>query len=171
MCEPVTILAVSGLVMSAVSSVQQGNAAKSAGRYNAREAENEATRTRNKGTEEENKQRQRVSALASRQRAALGASGVDIDSGSAAAIQEDTKLFGEVDALRIRTNFQDRAGSLDRGAELTRAQGDSAQRAGQFKAAGSLLSAAGAGVSSKWYTPDSSAVTTISDGSQFANIA
>lgn len=170
MCDPVTGTLVASSLLGAYSSVQQGRSAKAVARYNAREAENEAVRVRSKGTEEENRHRQRVAQLQSRQRAQLGASGVDLESGSALAIQEDTELFGEVDALRIRSNFADQAQALDRGAGLTRQQGRSASRAGNLQAVGSLIGAAGsiagAGVASKWYSPNSAALTTTTTGSQ-----
>lgn len=170
---------VASLVFSAYSSNEQGKAAKSVARFNAREAENESIRTRNKGAEEEVKHRRKVAELQSRQRAQLGAANVDLRSGSALDIQEDAQLLGEVDALRIRSNFGDRSSSLDRGADLTTTEGEIAQRAGQTQAVGSLLSAAAtgvqaSGVSSKWYDPNSSAVTTTASGVdtnlQFGNV-
>lgn len=184
MCDPVTI----GLTLLAVSQVAQGYQAKQQGDFaeevsdfNARQQENEATRTRNLGVEEENKQRRATAELLSRQRAQLGAAGVELGTGSAFLLQEDTTTLGEVDALRIRSNFEQRAEGLELGAELTRAQGDAAREAGRTAFATSLLSAAGtglsgapsgapstspfgggaqgSGVSSKWYTQSSAAFT------------
>jgi hypothetical protein len=159
------------MVMTAYSANEQGQSAKSTARYNAREAENEAIRTRNKGTEEEVKHRRGVAELQSRQRAQLGAANVDLRSGSALDVQEDAKLLGEVDSLRVRTNFSDQASALDRSSVLTNIQGSNAQRAGQLQAAGSLIQAGAAGVqasgvSSKWYDPNSAAVTTTTTGAQ-----
>lgn len=180
MCDPVSALVVTSLVFSAYSANEQGKAAKSTARYNAREAENEAVRTRNRGVEEEVKHRRQVAELQSRQKAQLGAANIDLRSGSALDIQEDAALLGEVDSLRIRTNFQEQGASLDRNVELINFQGDAAQVAGQRQAAGSLLQAAGAGiqasgVASQWYNPNSAAVTTNTTGAQanaqFGNIA
>ena len=161
MCEPTTI----AIAAIATSQVMQGYAAKQQGqfeddvsRYNARQMENQATRTRNVGIDEEMKHREKVAQLTSTQRAQLAASGVDIESGSALALQEDTATLGEADALRIRSNFADRAASLDDQADITRAQGRAAQTAGQRAFAGSLLSAGGT-VAGKWYTPTSSATS------------
>jgi hypothetical protein len=161
MCEPTTI----AIAAIATSQVMQGYAAKQQGefendvaRYNARQIENEATRTRNIGTEEEIKHREKVAQLTSMQRAQLAASGVDVESGSALALQEDAETLGEADALRIRSNFQDRATSLEGQADITRSQGRAAQTAGQRAFAGSLLSAGGT-VAGKWYTPTSSATS------------
>lgn len=162
MCEPTTIMAVMAVASAAVgaySAVEQGKNARSVARYNAREAENEAVRTRNRGIEEEVKHRRQVAELQSRQRAQLGASNVDLRSGSALDIQEDAQLLGEVDSLRVRTNFEEQASSLERGGSLTRSQGNAAARAGNVQAVGSLLQGAGA-VAGQWYSPNSSAVTT-----------
>lgn len=179
MCEPTTILAVSGAVSTVAqgySARQQGKAAQRQGvyedkvaQYNARNMENEATRIRNKGTEEEMRHREQVAQLTSRQRAAQAASGVDIDSGSPLQIQEDAELMGELDALRIRSNFSDEARVRDDQAGLTRAQGKAARAAGNnAKSAGdavfmnSVLGAGtsllASGVASKWFSKNSMAM-------------
>lgn len=174
MCDPAAAVMVVSMVVGAYSSHEQGQAQKSAARFNARESENEAVRTRNKGVEEEVKHRQKVAQLISRQRAQLGASNVDLNTGSAFDIQEDARILGDADALRIRSNFEDQSGSLSRSADLINFQGDAAARAGNISAAGSLISAAGKGVSSNWYNSDSAAVTTNAtnaDINQFGSFA
>jgi hypothetical protein len=160
MCNPAAAVMAVSLVFSAYSANEQGKAAKGVADYNAREAENEAVRTRNRGVEEEVKHRRQVAELQSRQRAQIGAANIDLRSGSALDIQEDAALLGEVDSLRIRSNYQEQGASLDRNVDLVNFQGDAAQSAGRTQAAGSLLQAAGAGVSSKWYNVNSSATTT-----------
>lgn len=157
MCDPVTISA----TMMVVGTVAQGYAAKQQGeyendvaKYNARQMENEATRTRNKGVEEENKLRERTAQLSSKQRTQLAAAGVNLDVGSAFDIQEDTRILGEADALRVRSNFQDQAQSIDDQASITRSQGKAAKKAGRNSFYTSLLSASGQ-VAGKWYTPKS----------------
>lgn len=174
MCDATTALYVA-TALSAYSSVQQGEQAKDVAQYNAREQENQATQTRNKGVEEENIHRQKVAQLRARQRAQLGANNIDIDSGSAIDLQEDTQLLGEVDALRIRRNYSDQAEQMERQAELTRIQGDKAQKAGYINATATVLGAiaggmmggggstgagkanvAGTPVNRAWYNSDSS---------------
>lgn len=176
MCGYAAAIAVVGIVLSAYTSNEQSKTQKSNFRYNARESENEATRTRNQGVEAEMQHRQQVAQLQSKQKAQLGAANVDIQSGSALDIQEDAKLLGEVDALRIRSNFSNQASSLDKGAALSRNQAGAESSAAKGRAAGSLLQATGAGiqasgVSSQWYNPNSSAVTGTQANSQFGNIA
>ena len=156
------------LTMTTVSTVAQGFAAKKQGeyqnsvaQYNARVQENEATQIRNKGVEEENIQREETAQLLSKQRAQFGAANVDLTSGSPLEIQESTEILGEADALRIRSNFQREAESLEQQADLTRAEGAAAEEAGGSAFTSSLLSAGGAllagGVADKWFTPASAA--------------
>lgn len=165
MCDVMTALTVGATLYSGYTQREQANAqgrvARQTANYNARLQENEATRTRNIGIEEENKQRRMSAELLSRQRAQIGASGVQLNTGSALQLQEDTVQLGEVDALRIRRNYQDEAMSMEQGADLTRYEGQAA-RAG-YRAEGkaaftnSVLSSAGT-VASKWYSPKSAAV-------------
>lgn len=161
MCSPTLALtAVAGLA-SAYQQRQQGKYQKGVADYNARVAENEAIETRNAGVERENIHRRKVAELMSKQRAQAGASGIDINTGSPLQLQQDTELLGEVDALRIRSNFDRRGNALDTQATLTRAQGKQAQAAGNMNAMGTLLSTGATvatGVSDKWMTPDSAAV-------------
>lgn len=180
MCEPTTILAVVALVSGAFQANQQrqqGKFQEGVAKYNARVAENEAQDTRRAGTERENIQRRRTAELVSKQRAQLGAANVELGSGSALSLQEDTITQGEADALRIRTNFESRADALETGSALTERQGEFARSAGNNAAAGTLLksvgTAASTGVADKWFTPDSAAnqVTTINTGEQFAGLA
>lgn len=180
MCEPTTI----AIIASAAATAAQGFQAKQKGKFqnqvakfNARQSENEAERTRTVGVEEENKARRATAELISRQRAQLGAAGVVVGAGSALQLQEDAATLGEVDALRIRSNFEQRAEALELGAELTRAQGKQAERAGRRQFGISLLAAGGAvlgsGVADKWFSPASAAKQPIAStvsGSQ-ANLA
>lgn len=180
MCEPTTIMAAVAVVSGAFTAQQQraqGKFQKGVADYNARVAENEAEETRAAGVERENIQRRRTAELISKQRAQLGAANVDIGSGSALQLQEDAEILGEADALRIRSNFERRAGSLDTSAELTESQGEFAESAGKNAAIGTLLSTAATvgstGVADKWFTPNSAAtqVGTINTGQQFAGFA
>ena len=166
MCVPaaaVPIMMAVSTAFAAKSAIDQGRFAEGTGRYNARVAENEAQETRRVGTEAENIQRQKTAILLSKQRAQIGAAGIELGSGSALQLQKDTATLGEADALRIRSNYERRAAGLETGAELTLAQGEMAATAGVSKAAGTLLSGAasigGTGVADKWFTPESAAMT------------
>lgn len=164
MCEPTTIAATIGAVATIAQGYQaqqQGKFENKVAKFNARVAENEATQTRNVGIEEENRQRQRTAQLLSRQRTQLAAQGIRLGTGSALDIEEDTLTLGEADALRIRSNFQRQAESLDLGAQLERQRGEAAEAAGRSAFRTSLLKAgsgfltSGEGVASKWYNPNS----------------
>lgn len=164
MCEPTTIMAGVAIVSAAFTAnqqVQQGKYQKGVADYNAAVAENESQEVQNKSVEEENLQRRRTAELLSKQRAQLGAANVDLSSGSALQLQEDTQALGEADALRIRSNYDAQVASLQTGADLTRNQGEFAEQSGKTSATGTLLqgasSALGTGVADKWFTPTSSA--------------
>ena len=152
-----------GALASTASFVMSGMAASSQAKYdagvstyNARRSENEATQTRNKGVEEENTQRQKTAQLLSEQRAQLGASGVSLASGSPLQLQEDTELLGEIDARRIKSNYDLQAQSLDDEAGLQLSNAGAQRTAGNNAMFGSALGAAGS-VAGSWYTPSSSA--------------
>jgi len=88
------------------------------------------------------------------QRVALGANGVDLNSGSPLQLQEDTELMGNVDALRIRSNYTDEAQNLNDKATLVRSEGAMAKSAGNKAFTTSLIMAAG-GVAAGWYSAGS----------------
>jgi len=143
---------------------QEGKYAQGVAEYNARVQENEATQLRNIAVEEENLQRQKTAELLSTQRAQIGASGVELGTGSAAQLQEATTTLGEADALRIRSNYESQIQAKETQAGLTRAQGEFAAQAGEMSAFGTILSGTaktlGTGVADKWFTPDSAASLT-----------
>lgn len=133
MCDPVTmgVVAAGATVMQGYQAYQQGKFEEGVANYNARQTENEATMTRNKGVEQENKQRRATAELISKQKAQSAASGVDVNTGSAVQLRDDSALLGELDALTIRENFENQAQSFDDQASLTRQQGKNAKRAGR----------------------------------------
>ena len=154
-----TVLTVVSTVFTAQQQRRQGKYQKGVADYNARVAENEAQEVRSAGVEAENSQRRKTANLLSKQRAQLGASGVELGSGSALQLQEDTVNLGEADALRIRSNYESRAKALETGSVLTRGQGEFAESAGKNKSFGTILSGGAkfmdTGVADKWFTPDS----------------
>lgn len=166
MCSPVAVVAVTTVLstaMTATAQRRQGKYQKAVGAYNARVAENQAQDVRRAGTEEENLRRRKTAELLSTQKAQLGAAGVELGSGSALQLQENTVTLGEADALRIRSNFEAQATALETGATLTRASGAAAERIGSTQAVGTILSGGAAaldtGVADKWFKPNSAANT------------
>lgn len=160
MCNPQAAVAVVTLLFSANQQVQQGKFAKGTAEFNERIAENEAQETRNVGNERENIQRRKTAELLSKQRAQLGASGLDLGSGSPFDLQQDTQLLGEIDAKRIRSNTDSQVSALNQQAGLTRSQGNFAGDAGGKAAFGTFLSGTSKALDSKWFNDLSAANTT-----------
>ena len=83
---------------------KQGAAEETAYVYNAVIAEQQAQDAIARGEQAEGIQRINVKRLIGAQRAAYGAQGVEVDSGSALDVQKDTAAMGELDAIIIRNN-------------------------------------------------------------------
>ena len=150
MCHPAVAyaaMAIAGAI-SAKASYDQGKFSKGVSEYNARVDQNAAQEVRNKGRIAESEERQRAMEFQSRQRAVLAARGVNIDSGTALQVQEDTGLVGEVNAMRIRQNTEQQASALREQAVLTRAEGKNAKRQGTAKAVSSIIGSIGAAAGS-----------------------
>lgn len=107
---------------------------------NARESERMAARAMDLGEKEAKKYSQQINQLVGRQRAGFAASGVDVNFGTAAAVQKETRDIGFQDVENIRTNafmtamgYKTQAQDLSRQARMTR-------QAGEFEANMTLLS-------------------------------
>lgn len=81
----------------------QGEGVAAIHRTNARAAEQDARLTLERGNAQEQQSRAQYSQLKGRQRAALAASGVALDEGSALRVQTDTEYANEADAATIRS--------------------------------------------------------------------
>lgn len=64
----------------------------------------EAESAETRGRDEEAEQKRKTKLLIGKQRAALAAQGIEIDSGSALDLQLETAEYGAIDALTIRNN-------------------------------------------------------------------
>lgn len=176
MCNPMLFMAAATAV-SAFGSMQQGRLARRAKNYEARVRENEAIQAKNIGIEKENIQREKTQQLISRQRARLGASGVELGTGTPFALQEGAAILGEADALRVRRNYDARAETLQAEAGLSRFEGEAAETAGQTRAFGQILGAAGqfagSGIADNWFNSESAAVvgTPLGGETTFASYA
>jgi hypothetical protein len=104
-------------------------------------------------------------------RAAIGASGVDVNSGSAADVQQSQREIGLLDTATTASNaaldvygYKSQATNFEAQAQLDRMQGDNALLAGFTGAAGSAIQAQPY-LPSKfdWMSTDSSATSTASD--------
>lgn len=168
MCSiPIAALAISviGVGVSVYGQIQAGKARKEqayqeaeVARKNAVIAKQNAKEAREAGHREEARQRLKTSQLIGKQRAAIGANGVLVDSGSSLDVQLDTAMMGELDALTIRRNAERKAVNYERQSEglydqagYSEKAGDRAETAGWIGGAGTLLSG-GASVMSNYYS-------------------
>ena len=122
-----------GTGLSAYSAYQQADSQNKANEYNAaslrRNAEvanMQANQAIEQGRVDEKAHRMKVNQLIGTQRAAGGASGALIDTGTNLDIQKDTAGFGELDSLTIRNNaartawaYQNQAVDYGAGANLS----------------------------------------------------
>lgn len=151
-----------GLGMSAMSAMQQSQAAKSAASYNAAvqnnnaiAAEYQAQDSYRRGESAVEDHLRKVAALRGKQTATLAANGVSLDEGSALNILTDTELFGEMDANTIRYNAAREAWGYKAQASNYTAQGELASMSAasqnpMLTGASSLLTGAGV-IADRWY--------------------
>lgn len=158
MCDPVigTALAVGGVLAQGYAANRQARHQASVQRFNAEQQRQEAQQVLRRGVEEESAAREQAEQLLGRQRTQLAATGVDIDSGSAAQIQQQAAQLAEIDALRIRSNRRRQAQSIEQQAELGQQQARNTERGGRLSLLGSFLGAggqvAGSPISQKWFS-------------------
>lgn len=89
-----------------------------------------------RGGVQEDIQRDKTAQMLGFQRAAMGASGIQVDSGSGGKVLEQTAGMGELDALNIRTNALREAWGFKSEADSQRAQADNAMGMMDFLAPG-----------------------------------
>ena len=129
--------------ITAASAISQGQAAKKQAKFQAAVNEQKAARERQFSASEEKDFRRRQSQLFAERRAALGAAGIEIGTGTPLIAAGDFAAETELQALRIRSGGETQATRLEQQAQLRRAAGRSAQRQGFFRAGASLLSGYG----------------------------
>lgn len=173
MCDPVTatVLSVGGSLFSGITGMQaareQANAARMQAEYqaqalefNAAQARSEAEAVSRQGASEVSDLQRRQRAVAASGRAASGASGLLVDSGSSSDVNAAVGVQAEADRNLLRENYQRRrfgyvnqAVGLEHQAAGARRGGEayasSVENAGRAGLAGSLLSAAGT-VAGRW---------------------
>lgn len=158
-----TAAAAGSAVIGAVGAYRQGEAQAQQARYQAAVARNNqiiaqqnAQLAKQQGAVKEQMEREKTAQTLGKQRAALAASGVTLDSGSPLRLQEDTARLGETDALTIRNNaarqaygFQSQASDYGAQAGVDESSAENASTAGMFGVASSLIGGASS-VSEKW---------------------
>lgn len=150
------VAAVAGTALSVAGQIQQGKANEAASNYqaqvaanNAQLAKQQAQETNAAGEQQTAIQQMKTRATVGAIRAAEGASGVDVNTGSNVDVRSSAAELGQLDALTIRSNAARQAYGYETGAtsfqaqsQLDRATASQAGTAGFFGAAGSLLSGA-----------------------------
>jgi hypothetical protein len=118
-----------GGVVSAMGAIQQGKAQADAANYQAQVARNneiialqQAAYTRQEGAAKAQQQDLQSAQLIGKQKATLGASGVDIESGSPLEIQASQASLARLDALTVQSNAERKAWGFDVEATNQKAQ-------------------------------------------------
>lgn len=155
MCEPPTIaLAATALAggAQAYGQYQQGQVAKQVGRNNQIMAEYAAQDAERRGDEEALRVSRQAAQIKGAQRSRMAASGLDLNVGTAAELQDQTDFFGAQDAATARNNGRREAWSARASGSQAAALGDAEARQGNLAAFSTLLGTAGTVVSRKWKT-------------------
>ena len=136
-----TILSAGSTVNQTIGGIQSGNAILARSRataqsdeWNARLADLQAQDAITRGSMDANATLDATRARVASARAAAGASGVDVSSGSALAVQAGTARTGAYDAMLIRVNAARQAWGFTTQGQFDRAQGQYARAAGQQEA-------------------------------------
>lgn len=143
---PFALMAVQG-VMGAQAAKKAGDAQASADMQNAQYADMAANDSVKRGGMSEDQQRLQTAAAIGTQRAGFAANGVDVNSGSAANIQDDTAQLGEFDALTIRNNAAREAWGYRTQSQTYRDSAKTALSSAKNNMFGSLLGAGAQGAS------------------------
>ena len=125
--------------IQAVGAIKQGQAAKAAGDYNAAIAEQSAQFAREDAALQMKQQDRENRMLLGANIAAAGASGIKA-SGSVLDVLGDAAQQGELARQNIFRQGEMKAAGYQNTAQLDLMQGDAAQKASYYQAAGSLLS-------------------------------
>ena len=128
----------SGL-FSAVSAISQGSSQERLAERNAQIAKQQATQIEQEAAFEEGRKRSETQRLKASQRAAQGAAGGGVDTGSNLLVLEETATLGELDALTIRYRGDVQARRVRAQAETDIFEGQIAQQTGRLQAGTSLL--------------------------------
>ena len=132
-----------GAVAGAIGSIQQGNEAKRAAKHNARIARLAAEDAIRRGASGAGRARMAGSQVVAQQQAILGASGVDPGTGTAVRLAQTSRGASELDALTIKNNAARQAWGLRQQATEMVRQGEAAQTASRWSAAGQILGGGG----------------------------
>jgi hypothetical protein len=136
-------MSLAGGMMGAQNARQQGAFQAAMAEQNAGYKEAAAQDAEKRGAADADRYRRQVGQLIGSQRAGFAANGIDVNSGTAADIQDDTAAFGEFDALTIANNAAREAWGYRVGAQNDLMNGRMAQGNAKSAATGSILGGVG----------------------------
>ena len=132
-------MSAAGTAMSAYGSYQQGQTQREMARYNAKQGEYQAEDALARGTITADNQRNRVRQIEGTQKAAMGASGAEVGSGTLGSVLDQTAMMGELDARTLEQDALRKAWGFKGQAVNTRVGGDMAAQAGTLQGFGTAL--------------------------------
>lgn len=138
---------IAGGLYSAMAQHQAGKDAQATADWNAAVADMQARDAVERGAADEQRFRVQARGVTGAQRSSIAGQGVDLDSDTALAIQEDSRRAIEQDAMTIRNNAAREALGLRTQATAMRLDGASARRQGTMQAIGTLLTSGAAATS------------------------
>lgn len=147
MCTGAEVALLAATVASTAATVEHQ---KDVAEFQADQARARADTEKQAGEIRAEKARERAKRVASSARAAMAASGVDIDSVTGNLINKDIIMRGEEDAFAETLNAQDRATALRQQADVFNMRGRQAQTAGAANIATTAIST-GARSNGSWY--------------------
>lgn len=134
---------------SARASYVQGSTAKKIGINNQKMAEYAAIDSLRRGEQAAQEVRRRGDAIKGAQRAKMAASGIDLNEGTAADLQDQVDFFSEGDQNTARLNAKKEAWQQRASGSAARFQGDAAAAQGNLAAFSTVLGTGGQ-VAAKW---------------------
>lgn len=146
MCWMAIIPAAIGLVggmMGAQNAREQGDFNSQMLKQNAQFKNQAAEDALDRGRKASDLQRVQTQQMIGTQRAALAANGGDVNSGSAALLQDDTAMLGELDALTISNNAAREAYGYKVGAQQDMLNSSQVKKNAKAQATGSILGGIG----------------------------
>lgn len=130
---------IAGMVLGAVGSIQQGNAAADAANFNAQVANQNSALALQRGEESAARVRRDNLRHQGAQKAAIGGSGLKL-TGTVLDVLSDSAIEGELMALDAKNAAVNEARGLRAQAGLSRSKAESARSAGFLGAGSALLS-------------------------------
>lgn len=136
-------LEAAGTAFTAVSQYYQAKTAKQIAEYNAKVQRMRGSYALQQGEEAVKRQRMKVGSLIGAQRVGFAAQNILLDTGTAAAVQEQSAYWGEIDATTIRNNAAMEAWGYEQQGLSYELQGKVAMQQGIANAVGTVLGGSG----------------------------